>query len=226
VYLAHDEEMRRSVAVKVPSSELMGTARAVEEFRREARNASRLQHEGIVRAYDFDQEPDGQCYIVYEYIEGISLAQRIKPARLRQEPLPPEEAATIVAQVAEALHHAHLQREGLFHRDIKPANILLDGQGKPRITDFGLAVRERNLPQERGRLAVDIFVDIGQHGHGPSVARLREHGVTPEELEKRVEKHGLRVVRRQMQQEAPRELRRLGTSVREPPRRPWWRFWA
>jgi serine/threonine protein kinase len=145
VYLADDEVMDRQVAVKVPSRRLLATARAEQEFLREARSVSQLKHEGIVRAYDFGQEADGLCYIVYEYVEGVTLAERLK-----QHP-PPEEAALITAQVAEALHCAHL--EGLVHRDIKPSNILLDQQGKPRVTDFGLAVREEDLPKERGRLA-------------------------------------------------------------------------
>jgi serine/threonine protein kinase len=110
-----------------------------------------LQHEGIVRAYDFGQEADGSCYIVYEFIDGINLKERIQPQRLAKEPLVPDEAARIVAQLALALHDAHLQ--GLVHRDVKPANILLDRHGRPRLTDFGLAVREEDLPQQRGRLA-------------------------------------------------------------------------
>jgi serine/threonine-protein kinase len=87
----------------------------------------RLQHEGIVRAYDFGQETDGTCYIVYEYIEGTTLAKRIKPERLAVEPLTPDQAAGLVPQLALALHYTHLQ--GLYHRDITPANILLDRQG-------------------------------------------------------------------------------------------------
>jgi serine/threonine protein kinase len=151
VYLAHDEVMDRPVAIKVPSARLLATERAREEFLREARSVARLQHEGIVRAYDFGQEPDGRCYIVYEFVEGMSLAERIKPERLAADPLPPEAATRIVALVAEALHYAHLQ--GWVHRDVKPANILLDRQGKPKVTDFGLAVREEELAGERGRLA-------------------------------------------------------------------------
>jgi serine/threonine protein kinase len=151
VYLAHDGVMNRQVAIKVPSPWLLATERAREEFLREARSVSRLQHEGIVRAYDFGQEVDGQCYIVYEFIDGASLAERIKPERIAADPLPPEEVARIVAEVAEALHHAHLQ--GLVHRDVKPANILLDRQGRPKVTDFGLAVREEELAGQRGILA-------------------------------------------------------------------------
>jgi serine/threonine protein kinase len=150
VYLAHDGVMDRQVAVKVPSARLLATERAREEFLREARSVARLQHEGIVRAHDFG-EADGRCYIVYEYVDGESLAERIKPERIAADPLPPEEATRIVAQVAEALHYAHLQ--GMFHRDIKPANILLDPMGKPKLTDFGLAVREEDLAGQRGILA-------------------------------------------------------------------------
>jgi hypothetical protein len=143
--------MDRQVAIKVPSHRLLATERAREEFLREARSVARLQHERIVRAYDFGHEVDGRCYIVYEFIDGASLAERIKPERTAADPLPPEEATRIVAQVAEALHYAHLQ--GLVHRDIKPANILLDRAGRPKVADFGLAVREEELAGERGRLA-------------------------------------------------------------------------
>src|SRR5262249_49294872 len=151
VYLAHDAVMDRHVAVKVPSARLLATERAREEFLREARSVARLKHEGIIEAYDFGQEPAGRCYIVYEFVDGESLAERIKPERLAADPLPPDEAARIVAEVAEALHYAHLQE--MFHRDIKPANILLDRQGRPKVTDLGLAVREEDLAGQRGILA-------------------------------------------------------------------------
>jgi serine/threonine protein kinase len=151
VYLAHDDVVDRQVAIKVPSSWLLATERAREEFRREARSAAQLRHEGIVRVYDCSQEADPTCYIVYEFIEGTNLAERIKRERIATDPLAPEQAARIIEQIAEALHYAH--SKGLYHRDIKPANILLDREGKPRITDFGLAVWEEDLPKERGRFA-------------------------------------------------------------------------
>jgi serine/threonine protein kinase len=151
VYLGQDDAFDRQVAIKVPSPKLLASQTAIDHFLSEARNVGRLEHEGIVRAYDFGREADGICYIVYEYIEGTTLAKRIKPERLAVKPLMPDQAAGLVAQLALALHYAHLQR--LYHRDIKPANILLDRQGRPRITDFGLAIREEDLANERGRQA-------------------------------------------------------------------------
>jgi serine/threonine protein kinase len=151
VYLAHDPVMDCDVAVKVPSARLLATQRAREELLREVRSAARLRHEGIVRAHHFPEEAEGHCYIVHEYIEGESLAERIEPARIAADPLPSHEAARIVAAVAEALHYAHLQE--MFHRDVKPANILLDRQGRPKVTDFGIAVREEDLAGQRGVLA-------------------------------------------------------------------------
>jgi serine/threonine protein kinase len=151
VYLAFDAVMRRQVAIKVPSARFLATEQARDEFLREARSVARLKHEGIIEAYDFGQEPTGRYYIVYEFVDGESLADRIKPERLTADPLSAGEAARIVAGVAEALHYAHLQE--MFHRDIKPANILLDGQGKPKVADFGLAVREEDLAEQRGILA-------------------------------------------------------------------------
>src|SRR5262249_17291503 len=147
VYLARDEVMNREVAIKVPSARLLATTQARELFIAEARSVAQLRHEAIVRVYDFGQEPDGHCYIVYEYIAGTNLAERIKPERLAAEPLTLEEVAAIVAQVADALHYAHLQ--GLIHRDIKPANILLDRRAKPLVADFGLAGSAANFPNQR-----------------------------------------------------------------------------
>jgi serine/threonine protein kinase/HEAT repeat protein len=145
VYLGHDEELDRPVAIKFPHAGQAALDRAVSDFRREARSMARLSHPGIVRVYDVGQA-EGLCYIVSEYIAGGSLAERL--ARGRPAPL---EGADLVAQVAEALHFAHLQ--GWIHRDIKPSNVLLDGQGRCHVVDFGLAVWEDDLPGQRGGFA-------------------------------------------------------------------------
>jgi serine/threonine protein kinase/formylglycine-generating enzyme required for sulfatase activity len=142
VYLCHDERTQRDVALKVPRPDRLTTQEAMAAFLREARNVARLDHPGIVPLYDLGEAGD-QCYLVYKFIEGVSLGQR-----MAQGPVPPAEAARIIARVAEVLDYAHGQN--LFHRDIKPGNILLDRDGNAHLTDFGLAVREEDLALERG----------------------------------------------------------------------------
>ena len=144
VYLACDEELHRLVAIKVPRRERLQSQEAVDLFLHEARTLASLRHPGIVVVYDVLNE-NGLWYLVCEYIAGDSLKQRIQRDRPTFR-----EAAILVAQVAEALHCAHLQ--DLIHRDVKPANILLDREGQPHMADFGLALREDELPAQRGLL--------------------------------------------------------------------------
>jgi serine/threonine protein kinase/formylglycine-generating enzyme required for sulfatase activity len=144
VYLCRDETIERDVAVKVPRRDRLSSQEAKDAFFREARMVARLEdHPNIVRLYDCDED-NGQCFLVYKLIDGQSLGERMERGSI-----PVVEATSIIAQVAEALHHAH--GKNLFHRDIKPGNILLDRDGKPWVTDFGLAVREEELAGERGR---------------------------------------------------------------------------
>ena len=101
VYLGHDDLGERPVAIKVPRADRLESAHAVEAFLSEARHVSRLKHAGIVTLYDIGREGD-LVYLVYEFIEGVSLAER-----MRRGPLPHTEAALLVAEVADALHYAH-----------------------------------------------------------------------------------------------------------------------
>jgi serine/threonine protein kinase len=140
VYLGQDPALGREVAIKVPDPGRMASLEDVEAFLSEARMLAQLDHRGIVPVYDFGRTEDGRCYLVSKYIRGGSLAERIRSARLSHR-----EAAEMVAAVAEALHHAH--QRGLVHRDIKPANILLETDGRPVVTDFGLALREEDFGQ-------------------------------------------------------------------------------
>jgi serine/threonine protein kinase/formylglycine-generating enzyme required for sulfatase activity len=143
VYLCNDDRLGRRVAVKVPRLDRLSSAAARAAFLSEARNVAALFHDAIVPLHDFG-ERDGLCYLVYEYIEGCSLARR-----LEQGSIPQGRAALLVGRIADALAHAH--SEDKYHRDIKPANILLNQRGQPYLTDFGLAIRVQDLAGERGR---------------------------------------------------------------------------
>jgi len=138
VYLAHDDQLRRSVAIKVPQGSLVARPEEAESYVREARTVANLDHPHIVPVYDVGSTERFPCFVVSKYVDGTDLARTLKTLRL---PIP--EAAGLVATVAEALHYAHEQ--GLVHRDIKPSNILLDRSGKPFVTDFGLALREEDV---------------------------------------------------------------------------------
>lgn len=133
VYKARQISLNRLVAFKTIAGRKLTDHKSVVRFDREAKVVATLDHPGIVPVFDIGED-SGRLYFSMEYIEGQSLA-----AKLQRGVLPPRLAAEIVANVAEAVHHAHQQ--GILHRDIKPSNILLDKAGKPRIIDFGLALR-------------------------------------------------------------------------------------
>jgi serine/threonine protein kinase len=138
VYLAHDDQLQRLVAIKVPHRKLVERPEAAEAYLTEARTVANLDHPSIVPVHDVGSTEDCPCYIVSKYVDGTDLATRLKRSRLTIH-----EAVDLVATVAEALHHAH--KQGLVHRDIKPGNILLDNCGKPSVADFGLALREQDV---------------------------------------------------------------------------------
>lgn len=131
VYRARQKALDRVVALKMILGSQLASADHVRRFQTEARAAARLRHPNIVPIHEVG-EHCGQHYFAMEYIEGESLA-----ARLARGPLEIAEGVQIVAAVARAV--AHLHREGLIHRDLKPGNILLDWDGRPYVTDFGLA---------------------------------------------------------------------------------------
>jgi tetratricopeptide (TPR) repeat protein len=135
VFRAIDPHLQREVALKIPHSEHVSSAATKERFLREARNAARLRHAGLVVVHDAGQA-DGVPFLVTELINGPTLAER-----LAEGPLGAKEAAGLIAAVAEALEHVHVS--GIIHRDLKPSNILLDAEGRPHLTDFGLALGDR-----------------------------------------------------------------------------------
>ena len=139
VYRARQTKLDRVVALKMILSGRLANAEDLLRFRTEAEAAARLQHPNIVAVYEFD-EVDGNHYFTMEFIQGLSLAQR-----LAQGPLPSKTAARYVRQIARAMHYAHQQ--GILHRDLKPSNILIDAQDEVHITDFGLAKRMHHEAQ-------------------------------------------------------------------------------
>ena len=132
VYRAHDRLLERRVALKILHEQFTRDADYVERFRREARSVAQLAHPNIVTVIDRGQQ-DGRQFIVFEYVDGENLKQLVE----REGPLRVDEAIDLALQVANALAFAHEQ--GLVHRDVKPQNVLLDGDGRAKVTDFGIA---------------------------------------------------------------------------------------
>jgi len=138
VYLAHDDQLQRLVAIKVPHAKLISHPQDAEAYLIEARTVASLDHPNIVPVYDMGSTTEFPCFVVSKFIEGCTLSHKIKDDRPAVK-----ETVELKATVADTLHYAH--RKGLVHRDIKPGNILLDQSGKPFVADFGLALREQDL---------------------------------------------------------------------------------
>ncbi len=163
VYLAHDDDLDRPVAVKVPIPERITHPEDVEAFLVEARILAKLDHPHIVPVFDVGRTEDGLCFVVSKLIEGSDLAVRIRQARM-----PFRDSAELVATVADALHYAHIR--GLVHRDIKPANILIDAPGKPCVADFGLALKDEDFGKGGGLAGTPAYMSPEQaRGEGHRV---------------------------------------------------------
>jgi serine/threonine protein kinase/formylglycine-generating enzyme required for sulfatase activity len=163
VYLAHDEQLNRPVAIKVPHRSLVSCPGDAEAYLTEARTVAGLDHPHIVPVHDVGSTPDCPCFVVSKFIDGTDLA-----ARLRQSRPSLREAVDLTATVAEALHHAH--KHGLVHRDVKPGNILLDRAGKPFVADFGLALREQDVGKGPGFAGTPAYMSPEQaRGEGHRV---------------------------------------------------------
>lgn len=192
VWRGYDLELQRVIAVKVPKPNRLQSSDA---FMAEARRVARLKHPGIVQVYDVGM--DGElCFIVSEFIEGGSLADR-----LSKNPPTTEQAIRWIIDIAEALEHAHLH--GVIHRDIKPANILIDHHGRALLADFGIAQSANKAGQEALSLGTlrymspeqlegreidprsDIF-SLGMVLHEATTGRLPYSSVEPNVLRREI----------------------------------------
>jgi eukaryotic-like serine/threonine-protein kinase len=201
VYKARDTRLGRSVAIKVAS------ARFSERFQREARAISALNHPNICTLYDV-----GPNYLVMELVEGATLADRIK-----QGPIPIEEALAVARQIADGLAAAHDQ--GLVHRDLKPANIKIKPDGTVKVLDFGLAKTSHAAPQPEACATVTL-TEAGTIVGTP--AYMAPEQARGEEVDKRADIWGFGVVlyemltrRRLFQGENTTEI--LGSVIKEQP---------
>ena len=145
VYLAEDQELGRRVAIKILNERHANDEQFVERFRREAKNAAALSHPNIVSIYDRG-EAEGTYYIAMEYLDGRSLKELI----VSRGPAPVNVAVEYARQILSALRFAH--RHGIVHRDIKPHNVLVDNEGRVKVTDFGIARAGTSQMTEAGSI--------------------------------------------------------------------------
>jgi len=160
VWLAHDPRLQRDVALKLLSAHADAATR--DEWLNEARACSTLKHPNVVPVFEADEDA-GQPYLVFEYVEGGTLSAMLK-TRPR---LPAREAVGLMLGVLDALAAAH--DEGIVHCDLKPSNILLGGDGRPRVMDFGIAAR---VQRGNGRAEPHDGRIVGTPGYiSPEAAR-------------------------------------------------------
>ncbi|MDX6481585.1 MAG: eukaryotic-like serine/threonine-protein kinase [Gaiellaceae bacterium] len=145
VYLAEDQELGRRVAIKILNGRHANDDQFIERFRREAKNAAALNHPNIVSIYDRGEAED-TYYIAMEYLDGRTLKELV----VGRGPAPVKVAVEYARQILSALRFAH--KHGIVHRDIKPHNVLVDREGRIKVTDFGIARAGTSQMTEAGSI--------------------------------------------------------------------------
>src|SRR6476646_2831125 len=162
VYLAEDQELGRRVAIKILNGRHANDDQFIERFRREAKNAAALNHPNIVSIYDRGNAED-TYYIAMEFLDGRTLKELI----VGRGAAPINVAIEYARQILSALRFAH--RHGIVHRDIKPHNVLVDGEGRVKVTDFGIARAGTSQMTETGSIVGTAQYLSPEHAKGASV---------------------------------------------------------
>jgi serine/threonine protein kinase len=136
VYKAYDPGLNRYVAVKALHSFLSKDEDFIGRFEQEATSVAKMRHPNIVQVMDFDNDDD-LYYMVMEFIDGPTLREELRERSRMGQPFDSKEAARILCAICNAVDYAH--RRGVVHRDLKPANVMFTREGKPMLTDFGIA---------------------------------------------------------------------------------------
>ncbi len=165
VYKARQRKLNRVVALKMILAGQLAGPQDVQRFYSEAEAAAQLDHPGIVPIYEIGQH-QGQHFFSMAYVPGASLAGKVK-----EGPLPQHEAAEVVRKIAQAVQYAH--ERGIIHRDLKPHNVLLDEQGEPKVTDFGLA---KQVKGDSGLTATGAIMGTPSYMPPEQAAGKREVG--------------------------------------------------
>lgn len=170
VYKAYQPDLDRYVAIKILHPHLTGDEEFAVRFQREARAIAALEHPNIVRIYDFATDHE-LAFIVMEYLSGTSLKVRMRDLNCRNEFMPLTKVKHIIGSLADALDYAH--RHGVVHRDIKPSNVILTTEGRPVLTDFGIAkmIDATVITSSSGTLGTPAYISPEQAKGEPGDAR-------------------------------------------------------
>jgi len=164
VFIGWDEELQRHVAVKLPRAGMFVDDQSREEIRREARQAARVEHPGIVPIYDIGTDDNDNIYIISGFVDGFDLKQW---QVINQPSI--KESLEMIVKIAEIIEFAHQHQ--LVHRDIKPGNILIDKEGKPHLVDFGLSINsdEQGASSTQGLVGTPAYLppDYLDYVHPP-----------------------------------------------------------
>ncbi len=178
VYLARDTSLDRQVALKFLSREMQADETARHRFLREAKSAAAIDHPFVCNIFEIG-EVDGKSFLALEYVEGLTLSDKLAAGQL-----PLEEAIKTATEIAEALEEAH--KRGIIHRDLKPSNIMLTSDGHVKVMDFGLAKRVGSEEAPNQEVKLTSVTKLGS-----TLTSLTQHGsiqgtvpyMSPEQLE-------------------------------------------